>query len=46
MRIAGKQQGKSEIQDIRTNGGKRNAGKRDIPDPQAEQSTVADQPRD
>jgi hypothetical protein len=36
MRIAGKQQGKSELSDIRTNGGKRNAGKRDIPDAQAE----------
>jgi hypothetical protein len=36
MRIAGKHQGKGDVPDTRTNGGKRDARKRDVPDPQGE----------
>jgi len=43
MRIAGKQRGKSDTQDIRPNGGKRDAAKRNTSH-QAEPITEADQP--
>ena len=46
MRIAGKQEGRNDIQDARTHGGKQDARKRDSQDSQADPFAAPDRPRD